>query len=334
MNNSKSLSWQIVEEVAALLEKSLTPSAEVKHNVRLPVIGKPGRRKRQCDVVITYGTPPRQTVSIVEVQRRASKPNITIFHGWYQKMKEVGAQHLICVSTRGYPQSIIDEAADIGPTVKLLTLDELRKPEVPGLIFAAPFVLHKKPRFAIKEVGPNIRLEETPEEIGVEFHSSNKVFTIGDSSDFKSIGDVVSLAIRDLSNELSQRQEGPPDSYLLELTLGSVDTDLWIHIKGKPYKVMSLPMKVSVKTTVSRIPITAFEYHQESIEGVLAWVAVAEGVVDDKPISVRFVFKKDDEGLLRIAAVHQEGVSSVGLMVSTERSVVEDYIRKSLQDNQ
>ena len=124
MGNIESISWQVVEDVAGLLEKALTPYAEVKRNVRLPVIGK--TRKRQCDIVITYGLPPRRTISIVEVQKRDRKPDITTFHGWCRKMQEVGAQHLICVSMRGYPQSIIDDVATIyGPTVRLLNLKEL-----------------------------------------------------------------------------------------------------------------------------------------------------------------------------------------------------------------
>ena len=45
------IGWRVVEEVAALLEKSITPFARVEHNVKLLVIGKP--RRRQCDVVIT-----------------------------------------------------------------------------------------------------------------------------------------------------------------------------------------------------------------------------------------------------------------------------------------
>lgn len=326
------ISWQVVEEVAGLLEKSLTPFAEVRPNVKLPVIGK--GRNRQCDVVITYGSPPRQTVSIVEVQRRARKPDITTFHGWCRKMQEVGAQHLICVSTKGYPQSIIDEVATTyGPTIRLLTLKELREPEGPGLAFVSPFLLHKQPRITVEGVGPSIILERYSGEVDVELTLTDKVFTIDDSTELQSIFDLILTTMGDLSNAFYQQHKEEPDRYRLELTLGSVDRTLWMHIKGKNYKVLNLPTKLRVETSVSKIPLTTFEYHQESIEGALAWVAVAEGISENKPISVRLVFRKDAEGLLRDVSVYQKGVESVGLVVSSQKSAVEAYVKRSIENS-
>ena len=125
--------WKLIERITALLEKSICSTANVQHNIKLPVLGSPSGRKRQCDVVITAGDSPRETVTIVEVQKRKGKPDITTFHGWLKKMREVGAQHLICVSTRGYPSSIIEEANRIGPTVRLLTLKEIEDTRAFGL---------------------------------------------------------------------------------------------------------------------------------------------------------------------------------------------------------
>ena len=329
-----SISWQVVEDVAGLLEKALTPDAKVKRNVRLPVIGK--TRKRQCDVVITYGAPPRQTVSIVEVQKRARKPDINTFHGWYRKMQEVGAQHLICVSMHGYPKSIIDEVATrYGPTVRLLNLEELSEPAVPGLTFITPYILHKHPQFKLEEVGPSVRLEgfSEKESMSIEFNSTDKVFTLDDSEELQSISDVITPAMRDISSAFYQRQEEPPDKYSLDLTLGSVDKNLWLHISGQKYKVLKLPTKLGVETSVKNIPLTTFKYYQESLDGTLAWIAVAEGFSENKPVSVRLVFKKDEEGLLRKVSVYQKGVESVGLVVSSEKSAVEAYIQRSLQNS-
>ncbi len=151
--------WQTVEKVVAVLEKVLEPSAHVEHNVRLPVIGRPRRRPRQCDVVITYGKAPRQTTTIVEVQDRGSKPNLTTFHGWTRKMREVGAQQLICVSERGYPKSIIDDVASVyGPTVHLMTLQDVEELKIPGFIMWN-FLAHGNPKFYFELVGSGIKLE-------------------------------------------------------------------------------------------------------------------------------------------------------------------------------
>ena len=88
-------------------------------------------RTRQCDVVIVEGDDPRKTISIVEVQKRQSKPEINEFNSWVEKMREVGSQHLICVSRAGFPRSIEERADEIGPTVRLLTLRQLEQQEWP-----------------------------------------------------------------------------------------------------------------------------------------------------------------------------------------------------------
>jgi hypothetical protein len=123
--------WKETEEVAAKLEQLLTPKAKVQHNVWLPVLKSRSGRKAQCDVVVTYGKPPRETITIVEVQDRNSKVKINTFRGWLGKKDEVGAQHLICVSRLPYPSSIIELAAEHGPSVRLMLLEELQKHELP-----------------------------------------------------------------------------------------------------------------------------------------------------------------------------------------------------------
>lgn len=331
MNSNKPITWKIVEEVAALLEKSLTPAAIVRHDIKLPVVGK--KRMRQCDVVITYGRAPRQTISIVEVQKRDRKPDINTFHGWCHKMQEVGAQHLICVSVKGFPQSIIDEVATrYGPTVRLLTLNEIREATIPGLNLVAPYLIHKQPQFNLIEAGPNLTLAESPTGVKVEFNADDKVFTIDDSTEFQSLNNVAALTMAEISEEYSQRKDELPNEFETEIILGSVNSNLWFHLKGQAYKVVELPIKLNITTTVSNIPLTAFEYHQESIEDVLAWVAIAEYMVNNKTFSVRFLFKKDEDGRLVGSVIHKGGVR-VSFLVSPDKSVIEDYIQKNLQKN-
>lgn len=123
--------WKFIEKVVTIIERYIAPTAKVRRNVFLPVLKNKTRRPRQCDIVIEDGKAPRQTISIVEVQDQGTKPEIGEFHGWIKKMQEVGAQHLICVSELGFPDSIQKEADEIGPTVRLLTLKKLEKGEWP-----------------------------------------------------------------------------------------------------------------------------------------------------------------------------------------------------------
>lgn len=119
--------WKIREKVVTVIERHIGQSARIRHDVDLPVLTSRSGRTRQCDIVIQEGEKPRQTTSIVEVQKRRSKPEINDFNGWIEKMREVGAQHLICVSELGFPASIKEKADEIGPTVRLLTLQQIEQ---------------------------------------------------------------------------------------------------------------------------------------------------------------------------------------------------------------
>jgi len=122
MSDAADPRWLYVEKVVTTLERHIDEFATVEHDVELPVLGSSPGRTRQCDVVIRSGTPRRPTITIVEVQARASKPSIDNFGGWLDKMNEVGAQHLLCVSEKGFPASIVERAAKLGPAVRLLNL--------------------------------------------------------------------------------------------------------------------------------------------------------------------------------------------------------------------
>ncbi len=328
------IGWQVVEEVAALLEKSITPFAKVEHNVRLPVIGK--SRRRQCDVVITYGEHPRQTVAIVEVQRRQSKPDINTFHGWHHKMEEVGAQHLICVSMQGYPKSIIDEVATrYGPTVRLLTLAQLRETKVPGLEFVYPFVLHTHPHFTVEAVGPGVKLKRHPLENhpatwSLTFTPEDKVFTLDDSHELQSLNELIAHNFSRVDQMFLERHIKQPSSYSLDINLGSAKRNLWLYLDGQQHKVLSLPVKLRVETTVSNIPLTILSYQQQFIDDVLAWVTLAKSVIEDKEVSIQLVFKVDKEGFLQLVSIRQQGVERVDLIVSTDKAAIEAFIADDL----
>ena len=87
--------WKIREKVIAIIEQHLGQDAKVEHDVDLPVLKSKIGRSRQCVVVLTQGKEPRQTISIAEVQKRGSKPDIDTFNCWIEKKNEVGAQHLL-----------------------------------------------------------------------------------------------------------------------------------------------------------------------------------------------------------------------------------------------
>jgi hypothetical protein len=134
--------WKVIEHVAALIEKTLDPGADVQLNQFLPELKSGG--KRQCDVTVRTGPAARRTLSIVEVQRRHRRVDVAMLDGWIGKMEAVGAQHLVAVSTRGFQKGAIARAQERGPTVRLCTLQDLEAERwsALGLNRAWTFVAH------------------------------------------------------------------------------------------------------------------------------------------------------------------------------------------------
>lgn len=120
-----------LEKLVALIEESVAPGSTVLHDVQMPVLASRIGATRQCDVVITTGQKPRETITIVEVQDRNRRVDRNTFGGWVGKMHEIGAQHLICVSRKEFPESIKEQARHSGTAIRLMTLHELPVDRLP-----------------------------------------------------------------------------------------------------------------------------------------------------------------------------------------------------------
>lgn len=120
-----------LEKIVAIIESSLSPDSEIEQNVFLPVLNSPSDRTRQCDVVIRSGPKARQTVTLVEVQDRTSKVSIGTFCDWLEKLKEVGANHLICISRLDFPESVKEKALFEGNRVLLININKLLPESIP-----------------------------------------------------------------------------------------------------------------------------------------------------------------------------------------------------------
>ena len=123
--------WIELELLVKLIEKSISPDSIVDHDVWLPVINSKCGAKCKCDIVIRSGKAPRETITIVEVQKRKKKVDKNDFRGWMEKVEEVGAQHLICVSQHDFPKSIKEKAFFSGHKVRLVTLQKLEVENIP-----------------------------------------------------------------------------------------------------------------------------------------------------------------------------------------------------------
>ncbi len=127
--------WKFTEYLVQLIEKSIDPDSTVEHNAFLPDLTSTNGTTRQCDIIIRKGTPPRETITLVEVQDRIEKVELNQFQGWVSKMKDVGAQHLICVSRAGFPDSIKEKAKQSGNTIRLVTITKTDANKIPINLF-------------------------------------------------------------------------------------------------------------------------------------------------------------------------------------------------------
>lgn len=294
--------WKLTEEVVALLEKLLTPAAKVEHNVLLPVVGRSG--KRQCDVVITYGESPRQSITIVEVQKRSTKPDINTFHGWVTKMRQAGAQHLICVSVVGYPKSIIEEVKlEHGSTVKLLTLEEIQKIKIEDInIFLFNFALELTPKFFFKSIGP-VKLETRPLDKELELTNHDKVFQVDDEANLLSLDDLICKCLEEISFVARSRGIQDLGSGIVKFVAGSDKKHLWIHSKEQRFKILNLPIEVEISTQRSEIPINYYEYKQMDVNNPLAWVVSTENHSKNSNAKFTIAFSlsiKESSGVIKI----------------------------------
>ena len=309
--NNAEPEWRLVERVAALLEQALIPTAKVEHNIWLPVLGT--RRKRQCDVVITFGDIPRQTIAIVEVQKRNRKPNINTFHGWVQKMREVGAQHLICVSVLGYPRSIVDEVAQrLGPTIRLMTLTQLEQQIIGDILNLSPVLTHRQPTISI--VGrPVVRLEtknEASHSEVIAFNAIAKNFYLGNNEEKLGLFELINRHLAETTDHLAEDNIRGPITYTFDLAQAFAEEGLWLLNKDKSYPVAEFTLTINIEYKIHEIKADILAYEQEFIDGVVAWIYAASGLIDGEAISVRLVFRADADGFLQLTSIQWQGISN------------------------
>lgn len=278
LKRERTAAWRVHERLVAFLERIVAPGSDVRHNVFLPVIAGPQRKPRQCDVVIIAGAPPRQTLTIVEVQKRGRKVDISHFHGWLGKMQEVGANQLICVSERGFPDSVVLAAAQRGSQVKLLTLDSSNAAFRPPVILANRLI-RSGGEFDITGVS-DMKFERqlsVPDDVEVSIRTDEKIFSVHDADELFSLNDLVAMAIK-ASNELQFAPHVPlPLEVPIHMDLVSTsECAVWLHRDGFKLKIHECRVRAKVRPTREILPmmgLTNVPYVEHGAGAPLAWVS-------------------------------------------------------------
>jgi len=289
--------WEEMEEVVKYLEKAISPDAFVERNVNLPCLTSSIGSTRQCDIVIRQGRPARQTISIVEVQKRNRKVDLNTFGGWCEKLREVGAQHLICVSKIGFPKSIIERAQQAGPSVRLLTLKEIESSEKWPINFLSNTI--KNPRrnlVSIENAYLNYEYKENTEKHGFDVNLSEKIFEING----------IRLSAFEVFFGYMDYLEGSGqvfDSGLheIEIKLPVPGMSISCEVNGVVRKVLSFSATYKVDVLNRNISIKKSKYEQIEYAGVLAWLLKANVYQNDRECELQMVLIPEDEGHYRLS---------------------------------
>ena len=283
--------WKTVEKVVALLEKSLAPEARVRHNVKLPCLAT--GHEEQCDVVIEVGREPRVIRTVVEVQNRSERVKPNDFRGWCQKMRDVGANRLICVSTKPFPQSIKDKVAkELGPTVLLVRLEALRTEQWPFQIVNNSMKIFKSIVKVNGSIRPNPCLMFHPDENPFQKYIGELLNAASLPNTIRREGSSELLPVIDLVNEGVRLIDDRPD--LIRLPEGVHQVPLRWTPKGTSFcyggreaPIQEVRVVYTVETKSFLFPFRISSYTHEGHD-TLAWVVRAAGKVDGEDAEIRF----------------------------------------------
>jgi len=277
--------WKFIERTVAVLEHMLAPGSKVAHNQTLYelVSGLP----RQCDAVVWYGAPPRQTLAaIVEVQDRASKVGLQDFEAWCAKREKLGAQRLICVSCEGYTEDVEAAANSMGNIVTLMTLCEKdqRPPFVAGTVFASHMqVLHYRDAKVTYA-------EKLPTKAGTV---GEKMFELVDGGDKVSLDDLATFALRKGVAKDVQRQSVDDAFYDLNyrLEFGAAGQRLVFKEVEQTFSVWEVQVTDRMEEVHQSLDTTPLAYEQKSENGTLVYILFGRGSYHGKEFYTQQPFR-------------------------------------------
>lgn len=299
--------WKEIEKIVAKIEDLISENCTVEHNVYLPNLNSDKGLTRQCDVVITCGKSPRKTISIVEVQDRNTKVDIVHFDGWVQKMRDVGAQHLICVSRKGFPESVIEKAKKIGPTVRLVELEEIDH------IGALPYTELTFVHYVISEFHVSIdKGSSIPNNFTLEVQ--DKIFLFAGKK--CSILDIASYFIYKNEDTIPENDVITPSTDdILSFSAPDEGHLLYILYQHKSVKV-TFHAEIKYSRLVYKAAIRSFTYKQIGTDP-FAWFLIAEVDLDGKKEQIQIPMTYSDNNF-KIKYYSKINITKLSLSLSFE----------------
>lgn len=282
------------EELVELIETSLNPDAEVRRDVRLPIINSESGATTQCDLVITQGKHPREIITIVEVQNRKEKTKPNAFRGWLGKLERVGAQRLICVSRKGFSKPIQEEARNMKGTVLLIQLDEVPKEKIPLDFIDTRAMYHEftlkkfdSPEYSIYGIDLDvygIELDELHEHLK-NTNITDKIYTLDKKTN---------ISLQQLCSYVVPEDEKVKGYGTTTFNSYSQKKELFVDYRNV-YLRLDLDIKFDWSVNEYEIPISYLKYDQDEYD-VLVWLVKGNLSLNNRNLSFEMPFTKDEKG--------------------------------------
>ncbi|UVM21639.1 hypothetical protein [Pseudomonas wadenswilerensis] len=282
-----------LEKIVEIIERSISPTARIEQNVFLPVLTSTQGHTAQCDIVIRNGSPPRETLTIVEVQDRNSKVDINTFRGWLGKIEDVGAQHLICVSRKDFASSIKEKAGQSGSKIFLVTLKDLSPERIPLDFIKFIFLYHhiniKNIRSIRPYVGPGqiakLGLKPLQHELG------DKIWSL-DKTNMISLLDICRLSVRDKQDLLNSATS---EDGVGKASFSNAGEDTLYYYYDDEFVRLGLDCEFEWESEHAEIPMSVASYEQDQ-HGALAWLFEVAHNSKSGMISVKLPVVKLENG--------------------------------------
>lgn len=279
----KNTDWQLAERVCALLEKAISPEAQVQHDVKLKDIVT--GRSRQFDVVIYVGKEPRQSITVVEVQKRNRKVGLPQLQSWCKKRESVDAQHLICVSTAGFTRPAMEEVEKkFAHTVRLMFLKELEETSWP---FAAKqFTIRVSPHEMLIH---NVRIDSEP-----PFPSTS----FGENTHLQ---EFISTAIREGLELQGIHPNLDPGKHSFNFKRSYTAEDMpEVLICCQPYRIRAFETTLVFNVERHVVKLDCASYEQIDFEGRLAFAFKGQVRIGGKDVNVVQIVLQREDGICEL----------------------------------
>ncbi|MGY5353579.1 hypothetical protein [Wenyingzhuangia sp. IMCC45467] len=300
------------EQLVAIIEKSLDKDATIETDVQMPILNSIKGFTTQCDIVIKKGKKPRITTTIIEVQDRKTKVKPNDLRGWEQKLDDIGAQHLICVSRQKFPESTKEKALLSGNKISLINLSDTDVEKIPLNFFKYSFTSRDfkiiKSSF-IKLYTPDnssIQKELNDFVTNQKFKINDKIFYCKTSGNI-SYYDIAYEAVKENINIQNKKKT---------LIKKYIEDGLKIYLNGK-----FIPIGLNTEFTYSNITKSTPAYlmsYEENEFGVLAWLLKSKYKIGNDFVDISIPVIPSGNGYkIENMAINTKGTTSfdIGLNV-------------------